>query len=100
MLGVTLKKHICGRQICIPVGWAHILYVVWVVSIVTQRIGRSTYQHRNIKRGLVAMGCVVDAVRGYYPVINEAVQKGVGGIATLTQKIVYNGVPKYYTEMR
>ena len=43
------------------------------------------HQHRDIAWGLVVMGCVVDVVRGYYPVLNEDVQKG-GPAAFLRRK--------------
>ena len=44
----------------------------WTSSLNTTNEGR-------IKRGIVAMGCVVDVVRGYYPVLNEDIQKGGRG---------------------
>ena len=74
------------------------MYVIRVVSSVTQRIGLATYQQRNIERCLLVMGFVMDVVRGYYPVINDDSQTGVGGIAALMPKRVYNGIPKYHRQ--
>ena len=44
MLGVTLKSHVFSdHHVRIPIGWAHILDLVWVVSSDVKVIGRVTH---------------------------------------------------------